>query len=102
MKLPQYNMFLQCINSAFKVQINTGVDIALNLRTVTTIDEVPSETDQQNPRAFSLVFEGALENFLPQAMYQFSQPDLGEFELFIVPIGPTQDGSHMRYEAIFN
>jgi hypothetical protein len=48
---------------------------------------------------FSVVFRGAMPPLLPQGSYQLSQPDVGEFELFLVPIGPDSEG--MRYEAAF-
>jgi hypothetical protein len=48
---------------------------------------------------FSLVFRGPLEPVLPQRMYRFEHAELGTFELFIVPLGPDEDG--MRYEAVF-
>jgi len=48
---------------------------------------------------FSVVFRGPLEPVLPQRIYGFRNETLGSFELFIVPIGPDDDG--MRYEAVF-
>jgi hypothetical protein len=44
---------------------------------------------------FSIVFSGSHEPVLPQAIYRLEHPDLGAFDLFLVPIAA---GS---YEAIF-
>lgn len=50
-------------------------------------------------RQFSLVFLGALEPVLVQGIYMLNHPRLDEFELFLVPLGPTSEG--MQYEAAF-
>lgn len=49
--------------------------------------------------AFSLVFRGPREPVLPQRIYRFEHAALGALEIFIVPIGPDEQG--MRYEAVF-
>jgi hypothetical protein len=46
---------------------------------------------------FSLVFHGA--PFLSQGTYRLAHAELGELELFLVPIGRDVDGT--RYEAAF-
>ena len=48
---------------------------------------------------FSLVFRGPRDRVLPQRIYRLAHAEMGEFELFLVPIGP--DGEGMRYEAVF-
>jgi hypothetical protein len=48
---------------------------------------------------FSLVFRAAKEVVLPQRIYQLEHDTMGTLELFLVPIGPDQEG--MRYEAVF-
>ena len=50
-------------------------------------------------RQFSLVFRGPAGPVLPQATYRLDHAELGELELFLVPIGPDAGG--MRYEAAF-
>jgi hypothetical protein len=44
---------------------------------------------------FSIVFSGPADPILPQAIYRLEHPELGAFELFLVPIAA---GS---YEAVF-
>jgi hypothetical protein len=46
---------------------------------------------------FSLVFRG--DPGLPQGTYRVSHADMGDFDLFLVPIGP--DGDSMQYQAAF-
>ena len=49
---------------------------------------------------FSLLFRGPAETPVPQATYTMSHPELGEFPLFLVPVG--RDARGMNYEALFN
>jgi hypothetical protein len=48
---------------------------------------------------FSLLFHGPVENYLRQATYLIRHDAIGEFPLFLVPLGPEE--GRMRYEAIF-
>lgn len=48
---------------------------------------------------FSLLFHGPVENYLRQGTYLIRHDAIGEFPLFLVPLGPEQ--GRMRYEAIF-
>jgi hypothetical protein len=50
---------------------------------------------------FRLTFRGGPKDaYLPQASYTLEHDDLGNVDIFLVPIGP--DDQAMRYEAIFN
>lgn len=48
---------------------------------------------------FSLVFLGPREPVLPQRIYGLANDELGELEIFLVPIAQDADGT--RYEAVF-
>jgi hypothetical protein len=48
---------------------------------------------------FSLVFLGPREPVLPQRIYPLAHDELGELEIFLVPIAQDADG--VRYEAVF-
>jgi hypothetical protein len=56
------------------------------------------ETTQRVP--FSLVFVGPAEHPVNQQTCAFQHPQLGAFHLFIVPLGPDEQG--MRYEAVIS
>lgn len=49
---------------------------------------------------FSVFFHGAGNFFLPQRIYRLEHEQLGENEIFLVPIG--QDERGFRYEAVFS
>src|SRR5262245_46300302 len=48
---------------------------------------------------FSLIFRGPRGMVVPQGIYQIQQETLGTLEIFLVPVGPDEEG--MLYEAIF-
>ena len=62
--------------------------------------KAPQGTPVKRQSSFSLLFRGPMEPILPQKMYPFEHPELGKFDLFIVPVGPDQAGQ--VYEAVFN
>jgi hypothetical protein len=49
---------------------------------------------------FSLRFRGDRANIYPQRIYAVKHDSIGEFELFLVPVG--RDDSGTFYEAVFN
>ena len=50
---------------------------------------------------FSLLIRANMtEHFWPQGTYTLGHPALGDFDLFMVPIGPDAEG--MRYQISFN
>ena len=49
---------------------------------------------------FSILFKGPAEPILEQRIFDVAQEKLGVFDLFIVPLGPEEDG--MIYESVFN
>jgi hypothetical protein len=49
---------------------------------------------------FSLTFHAGGGEHVPQQIFSLSHPELDEFALFLVPLGP--DGGGMAYEAVIN
>jgi uncharacterized protein DUF6916 len=56
------------------------------------------ETGQRVP--FSLLFHGPADGAVAQQICGFRHAELGQFDLFIVPLGPDEQG--MRYEAVIS
>lgn len=50
--------------------------------------------------AFSLIFLAPGDEHLPQQIFTLENAELGEVELFLVPLGPKE--GRMRYEAVVN
>jgi hypothetical protein len=80
----------------FRSRIGTSfhldeVETAIELTDVTVIGD----------GAFSLLYHGPPDRPLVQATYTFRAADDSTEQIFIVPLGPTGDGSRMVYEAVF-
>ena len=86
---PARETFIPFLNTQFQVG-----QVAVELV------EVSELRSARHNEAFSLVFRGPRAAFLPQAMYRFHHADLGELDIFIVPIG--QEDGDLFYEAVFN
>jgi len=54
----------------------------------------------QERQPFSVVLQAHDAQNHGQQMYQLSHPGLGVLGLFLVPLGPGEEG--MRYEIVFN
>ena len=84
--------------------IDLGTDFpGLEPLVLTLIMAKPIETSQdlgERRAPFSLVFRGPGEPVLAQRLYALDNETLGRLEIFLVPIGPDDEG--MRYEAVFN
>ena len=90
----------------------TKADFAENLHTVFTcaigpghkldLELVELREGRSSPRQeqFALTFCGPLALPLPQQLYDLQHTALGEFALFLVPIGKDAHGYY--YEAVFN
>lgn len=86
--------FTPHIGTQFRVR-DEGLHIALELIEVNPYAERP--TSGRIP--FSIVFRGPGQPILPQRIYTLEHAAIGNFGLFVVPIGPDERG--MRYEAVF-
>lgn len=53
----------------------------------------------QNRQQFSLIFDGPRGAGVPQGTYRLAHDELGDLELFLVPVGVHE--GHLRYEAAF-
>jgi hypothetical protein len=59
----------------------------------------PMQNIELPRQPFALLFE-APAPLLPQRIYNFSHDEMGQREIFIVPIAKVENG--FQYEAIFN
>lgn len=89
--------FAPLVGERFELAAPGGEPFELVL---TSCDEAsaPSGTGTRTP--FSLVFHAPPERLVPQQICTLRHPQIGQFELFVVPLGPDEQG--MGYEVIFN
>ena len=90
--------FRQHLNTQFRVLIDTPTPIDL---TLVEVESRPSEAHEEaGMERFSVFFKSPLQFLLTQSTHRLAHPQMGEFDVFLVPIGQEPDG--FRYEAIYN
>jgi hypothetical protein len=89
--------FSPLLEEQFEINIAQDQNIHLQLIEVTPGKFTNSSTER---KTFSIVFRGALDTEIPQGIYAIKHKKLGELSLFLVPIGPDENG--MCFEAVFN
>jgi uncharacterized protein DUF6916 len=89
-----HEAFSRNANTEFRVVIDENTSVPLELTNVSELKLYPQQEE------FALEFRGPLNMFLDQGVRNVSHDQIGEFELFIVPI--KQDERGFYYEAIFN
>lgn len=89
-----HDEFAQGANTKFQVQTGPDSVVELELIEVSDVKLYPQQEE------FAIVFRGPLNAFLGQGIRQLKHEQMGEFELFIVPI--RQDEQGFYYEAVFN
>ena len=87
-------MFGAQLHTRFQVEYALGQTVELEL---TDVREGKATARQE---MFAPTFLGPGHLYLPQQMYVFEHPIMGQFDLFIVPIGQDERGFY--YEAVFN
>jgi hypothetical protein len=94
--------FLPFVGTDFHVASDEGQRVALRLVETVALGRKPPRLVRPGQRefGFSLRFAGPLDPFLPQRTRPVSHPGLGSYEIFLVPIGRSEDG--FEYEAVFN
>lgn len=86
--------FAKHLNTSFVVRLDDANSTDLELVQVSELLESPQQT------RFSIVFRGPGEAFLGQGMRRFESEQMGQFDLFLVPINKDEKGIY--YESVFN
>src|SRR5260370_31564379 len=90
----EHAAFLENLKSKFRLQVQ-GFD-GLDLELV----EVSQRKTARRQEMFSLEFLCRLNQVLPQRIYRLEHDNMGQFDLFLVPI--RRDDQGVYYEAVFN
>ncbi len=98
------SVFDSHVGSQFTIHLETGDTINVELMETKNLgSSVSPDADANNREGFSLLFRGTKANpYLPQQIYKMQHPELGQLDIFLVPIGPEEQGTVMLYEAVFN
>ena len=86
--------FSKHANTKFQVQVDENTHVELELTAISELKLYPQQEE------FALEFRGPSDMFLGQGVRNFTHDQMGQFELFIVPI--KQDEQGFYYEAVFN
>ncbi len=86
--------FSKHANTKFQVQLDQLPPVELELIEVSEFKIHPHQEE------FTVLFRGPLDAFLDQGVRFLKHDQMGEFELFIVPV--NQDAEGIYYEAVFN
>jgi hypothetical protein len=86
--------FSKYANTKFQVQLDQHPPVELDLVEVSELKVHPQQEE------FTIVFRGPLEVFLNQGVRLLKHDQMGDCELFIVPV--KQDAEGFYYEAVFN
>lgn len=85
------------VGDSFAVTPAGAPPLTLMLALVEALPQPPGDKARL-PFSLEFVHPGATDH-VPQQIVAVEHPQLGIFDLFVVPLGPSPDG--MRYEAIF-
>jgi len=86
--------FTKNANTKFQVQVDENSRVEIELIRISELKLHPRQVE------FTVQFRGPSDMFLAQGVHDFTHDQMGQFELFIVPI--KQDAQGFYYEAIFN
>lgn len=97
--------FLRHLGETFQVQLESAGALSVRLVEVRDLRSgdargAKAQASKHKENCFSILFHGPGDRLLEQRTYYFEHRELGEFPLFIVPVGPLTDEAY--YEAIFN
>ena len=94
----QADDFAQCVDQKFLIHVEGSEPLEAQLIEVRGLGASDENLERRSP--FSLIFRGPPDLSLEQGIFKVENASLGELDLFIVTIGPDDEG--MRHEVIFN
>jgi hypothetical protein len=89
----RHSTYVPLVGSSFDIERPGGEHVAVELVDATSL---PSSGE-----CFSLLFRAPTGVALDQRTYRVEHAALGEFPLFLVPLGPGDNGAH-QFEAVIN
>lgn len=97
MSIPNLQQFENHQQEPFTIHFNTENPGVCRVKEI-SVSKSPAKRD--GGKQFSVVFTHPDPTVYEQGLYPVSHPELGEFELFLVPI--YGDKSEVDYEAVFS
>lgn len=95
-----FGQFEDRVGQPFEVGVPGAAPVAIRLADARESPEPGGRGPDGQPRKqFSVIFRGPRDPVLPQATYAVRHDELGDLDLFLVPVGRDDDGT--TYEAAF-
>ena len=94
MTLPNSTSFIEQVGSIFEVVDVPPTPFEL------IMTRVIEHSKTEHNEAFSVFFLGPADRFMSQGIRKIRNAQIGEIEIFLVPMAKTNDG--FEYEAAFN
>ena len=88
------------VGSSFSVALDDGAAYPLQLTDAARLPQ--GATARQDRQAFTLSFNGPGDRMLVQRTHLLRHAELGEQEIFLVPVGRNASDGRFLYQAIFN
>jgi hypothetical protein len=85
------------VGTSFALVTEAGEELSVDL--VEAVDLGSGGVGQPLRGPFSLLFRAPADAVLPQRIYSLRHPDLGAFDLFLVPVRADERG--LMIEAVF-
>ena len=89
-----HEAFASKLNTTFRIYLDDSTSVEAEL---VEVSDLKLSAMQER---FAIVLRGPNDRFLGQGTRRFEHDELGEFDLFIVPI--SKDDNSTYYEAVFN
>lgn len=103
--MPDYTLqlFAPLVGSTFQLLLDGQPVQELTLAEAVSLPDPRGGRDPSvRSDPFSLSFNGPLSPYAQQATYDLRHAELGDLQIFIVPIGPDPARTQMQYHAVFN
>jgi len=89
-------------NQIFKLQLADDSTMNLELIEAANVGRNPVDYGEDERRwSFSLIFLGPVDPILEQQVVTLQHDDMGQLDLFVVPVGAHHQREGMQYEVIF-
>ena len=89
-----HEAWARLVGDLFTVRLDDGSVLTLEL---SSAERAAGENRADG--AYSVVFTGPLDVALPQRTWPVAHPEIGEHDIFLVPVNRATDG--YEYEAVF-
>lgn len=101
MTIPTYEQAKAAENKNFSIELSDSTQISLRLNEA-SLQRLSADFPGKQQDPFSLFFIGAKHHPCPQGIYALRNDSVGEWTLFLVPIGHDSATGEYTFQALIN